>query len=99
MADDVGLQTIDFRMCRADIVVSRHADREGRSASLLMREWIAGRRDGDGEQAPKWLGERLAQLDEQDARRRSELTQEAIELATRRIRSSSRRSRSPPRCC
>ena len=60
-------------------MAARDADREGRSASLLMREWIAGRRDGDGEQAPKWLGERLAQLDEQDARRRRELTDEAIE--------------------
>ena len=77
MADDV--PAARFSDVRADIMVARDADREGRSASLLMREWIAGRRDGDGEQAPKWLGERLAQLDEQDARRRRELTDEAIE--------------------
>ena len=79
MADDVAELSDDrFPDVRADLVASLHADREGRSASLLMREWIASRRDGDGEQAPKWLNERLAQLDEQDARRRSELTEEAV---------------------
>jgi hypothetical protein len=80
MADDVAELSDDrFPDVRADLVASLHADREGRSASLLMREWIASRRDGDGEQAPKWLNERLGQLDEQDARRRSELTEEAVE--------------------
>ena len=74
MPDDVAEFSDDrFSDVRADIMAARRADREGRSASLLQRQWI-GRTD-----TPKWLSERLEQLDEQDARRRSELIEEAIE--------------------
>lgn len=80
MADDIAKLSDDrFPDVRADVVAVHRADREGRSASLPVREWIAGRRDG--ERVPIWLPERLAQLEEQDAQRRSELTELQIEAA------------------